>query len=119
MISRRQLLKSAQALGVLAGLERLGPAYAQTSAPSGQPSELSGNIIDLTIAETPFRVDDKAGTAVTINGTVPGPLVRLREGEEVTFRVANHLKEVSSIHWHGLLLPPEMDGVPGVSFAGI
>ena len=119
MISRRQLLKTAEAFGLLAGLERIGPAYAQTSAPSGQPSELSGNIIDLTIAETPFRVDDKAGTAVTINGTVPGPLVRLREGEEVTFRVANHLKEVSSIHWHGLLLPPEMDGVPGVSFAGI
>ena len=120
MISRRQLLKTAEAFGLLAGLERLGPAYAQTNAPSaGQPSELSGNTIDLTIAETPFRVDGKAGKAVTINGTVPGPLVRLREGEDVTFRVTNHLKEVSSIHWHGLLLPPEMDGVPGVSFAGI
>lgn len=118
-ISRRQLLKTTEAFAVLAGLERLGPAYAGSNAPAGQPLELSGNTIDLAIDETHFRVDDKAGMAVTINGTVPGPLVRLREGEEVTLRVTNRLKEVSSIHWHGLLLPPEMDGVPGVSFAGI
>ena len=118
-ISRRQLLKTAEALGVLAALERLGPAHAQTAEGAGQSAELSGSTIDLTIAETPFRVDDKAGRAVTINGMVPGPLIRLQEGEEVTFRVTNRLKETSSIHWHGLLLPPEMDGVPGVSFAGI
>lgn len=118
-ISRRQLLKTAEALCVLAGLERLAPAYAGPNASGGQPSELSGNSIDLTIAETHFRVDDKAGMAVTINGTVPGPLVRLREGEDVTLRVTNRLREDSSVHWHGLLLPPEMDGVPGVSFAGI
>ncbi len=118
-ISRRELLKTAETIGMLAGLQWLAPAYAQTTAPVGQPSELSGNTIDLTIAETHFRVDDKAGMAVTINGTVPGPLIRLREGEEVTLRVTNLLKEDSSVHWHGLLLPPEMDGVPGVSFAGI
>ena len=115
-VSRRQLLKSA---GMLAALEKLGPAYAGTNTAAGLPAELSGNTIDLTIAETPFRVDDKAGRAVTINGTVPGPLIRLQEGEEVTLRVTNQLKETSSIHWHGLLVPPEMDGVPGVSFAGI
>jgi CopA family copper-resistance protein len=54
-----------------------------------------------------------------INGSVPGPLIRLREGEEAVLRVTNRLKETASIHWHGLLLPPDMDGVPGVSFAGI
>ena len=118
-VSRRQWLKTAEAFGVLAGLGRLAPAYAQSNGAAGQPSELSGNTIDLTIAETPFRVDDKAGRAVTINGTVPGPLVRLREGEDVTLRVTNRLKDVSSIHWHGILLPHEMDGVPGVTFAGI
>jgi CopA family copper-resistance protein len=80
---------------------------------------LSGDTINLTIAETPFRVGDRTGTATTINGTVPGPIIRLREGQEVTINVTNRLKEPSSIHWHGILLPPEMDGVPGVSFAGI
>lgn len=121
LISRRQLLMGAGALGLLAGLERLVPSYARASATGAAqrlPS-LTGNTIDLTIAETPFRVGDRTGTAVTINGTVPGPLIRLREGQEVTLNVTNRLKEISSIHWHRILLPPEMDGVPGVSFAGI
>ncbi len=84
-----------------------------------QTPEISGNVINLTIAETPFRVDNLNATAVTVNGTVPGPLIRLQEGQNVTLKVTNHLKEASSIHWHGILLPPDMDGVPGVSFAGI
>ncbi|MCG3117852.1 MAG: copper resistance system multicopper oxidase [Candidatus Manganitrophus sp. SA1] len=101
-------------------LERLAPAYAWASATEAtQPTQLSGKAIDLTIAETPFRIDDRTATAHTINGMVPGPLVRLREGQEVTLRVTNRLKEIASIHWHGILLPPEMDGVPGVSFGGI
>ncbi|MFY9271107.1 MAG: copper resistance system multicopper oxidase [Candidatus Manganitrophaceae bacterium] len=123
VISRRQLLKRAgafAALGILAALERIAPAYVWANTTEvGQASQLTGNVIDLMIAETPFRVGDRTATAMTINGTVPGPLVRLREGEEVTLRVTNRLKEASSIHWHGLLLPPEMDGVPGVSFGGI
>ena len=57
--------------------------------------------------------------AMTINGTIPGPVIRLKEGQDVTLRVTNQLTETTSIHWHGLLLPPEMDGVPGVSFGGI
>lgn len=109
-------LRSAQAVGVLGVLGRHNPAYAQTNK---APGELSGNTIELTIAEVPFTVDGKTGKAVTVNGTVPGPLIRLREGQDVTLRVTNQLKESSSIHWHGVLLPPEMDGVPGVSFAGI
>jgi CopA family copper-resistance protein len=56
---------------------------------------------------------------MTINGTIPGPVIRLKEGQQATLRVTNRLKEDTSIHWHGLLLPPVMDGVPGVSFAGI
>ncbi|HJU12332.1 MAG TPA: copper resistance system multicopper oxidase, partial [Candidatus Binataceae bacterium] len=121
-ISRRSLLEGAGALGLLTTIERLLPSYARasaTGAASQQPLALSGNTIDLTIAETPFRVGNRTGKAVTINGTVPGPLIRLREGEDVTLRVTNRLRETSSIHWHGILLPPEMDGVPGVSFAGI
>jgi CopA family copper-resistance protein len=57
--------------------------------------------------------------AITINGTIPGPVIRLKEGQQATLRVTNRLQEDTSIHWHGLLLPPAMDGVPGVSFAGI
>ena len=56
---------------------------------------------------------------MTINGTIPGPVIRLKEGQQATLRVTNRLEESTSIHWHGLLLPPDMDGVPGVSFAGI
>lgn len=113
--SRRTLIGKVGAL--VAGLRvARTPAYAQTNAASG---ELSGNTIDLTIAESAFSVGGKSGKAVMINGTVPGPLIRLREGQDVTLRVTNRLKEPSSIHWHGILLPPEMDGVPGVSFAGI
>ena len=59
------------------------------------------------------------GSAIAVNGSVPGPVLHLREGEDAIIRVTNHLREATSIHWHGLLVPPEMDGVPGVSFAGI
>ena len=116
--SRRQLLNSAGAFGLGAALARLSPAYASQTGQTQLPA-LTGNGIDLVIAETPFRVGSRAATAITINGTVPGPLVRLKEGENVTLNVTNQLKDAASIHWHGLLVPPEMDGVPGVSFGGI
>lgn len=74
---------------------------------------------DLTIAETTLRIDGRNARATTINGTVPGPVLRFREGEEAVIRVRNTLNEDTSIHWHGILLPPAMDGVPGLSFAGI
>ncbi len=120
-ISRRQILQGAGALGLVTALERLVPSYAQTSlnGSAQQLPALSGETINLSIAETSFRVGNRTGTATTVNGTVPGPIIRLREGQEVTINVTNRLKEPSSIHWHGILLPPEMDGVPGVSFAGI
>jgi len=121
LISRRLLLKRAGALGLLAAIERLVPSYVWASATNGaaHTSQLSGAVIDLTIAETPFRLDGRTGRAMTINGTIPGPVIRLKEGQQATLRVTNRLKETTSIHWHGMLLPPEMDGVPGVSFAGI
>ena len=120
LISRRLLLKRAAALGLLAAVERLAPAYALTSATNaGSQTPLSGEIIDLTISEQLFRLDGRTGTAMTINGTIPGSVIRLKEGQQATLRVTNRLEESTSIHWHGLLLPPNMDGVPGVSFAGI
>jgi CopA family copper-resistance protein len=74
---------------------------------------------DLTIARTPFDVDGRRGRATTINGGVPGPLLRWREGQEVTLNITNQLDDDTSLHWHGILLPNPMDGVPGVTFAGI
>src|SRR3546814_296589 len=80
---------------------------------------LSGETIDLTIGHSPFTVGGRTGQAVTINGTLPAPLLRLREGRNVRLAVTNTLDEDTSIHWHGVLLPFQMDGVPGVSFPGI
>ena len=117
-ITRRDLLKGAGTMGLLATLERLVPAYAQASG-TAQISRPRGAPIDLVIADQKISVDGRRGNAMTINGSLPGPVIRLREGEDAVIRVANKLKETSSIHWHGLILPPDMDGVPGVSFAGI
>ena len=118
---RRQLLRGGSALGGAAVLGAWLPAWAH-SGTHGVTSTLptvSGEDIKLTIGHTPFKVDGRAGHAVTTNGTVPGPLVRLKEGQNVRLSVTNTLDEDTSIHWHGLLLPFQMDGVPGVSFPGI
>ncbi len=74
---------------------------------------------ELVVAHTPFEFDGRRGTAVTLNGSVPGPLLRFREGETVTLRVTNRLDVDTSVHWHGLLVPSDQDGVPGLSFRGI
>ena len=124
-VSRRTALRSLGAFGVLAGTARPTPSYARSGVATGAPTALTprvrnGEMVhELEIAETRLRLDGRAVTATTINGTVPGPLVRLRQGEDAVLRVSNRLAEDTSIHWHGLLLPPEMDGVPGLSFAGI
>ena len=117
-------MKRAGALGLLAGLQPLFASCANhplppAARPSPDISTLSGELIELVISEGSFALDRKNGVAVSINGTIPGPLIRLKEGQDVILNVTNHLKEVSSIHWHGILLPSHMDGVPGVSFNGI
>jgi len=114
---RRHFLQSLAVLGGGAALASLLPGWAR--AAGGAPPVLSGQDIKLTIGHTPVTVDGVAAHAVTINGTVPGPLIRLKEGQEVRLSVINGLDEETSIHWHGLLVPFQMDGVPGVSFPGI
>jgi len=99
------------------GLWRL-PAWAQ-SAPRQGPAVLSGTEFDLRIGETPMNITGAPRTALAVNGTLPAPTLRWREGDTVTVRVANALDEDTSIHWHGILLPANMDGVPGLSFDGI
>ncbi|HMS85601.1 MAG TPA: copper resistance system multicopper oxidase [Nitrospira sp.] len=124
MVSRRLLLKQAGALGLLATVQSILPSCVSHPRPatirdSQDVSTLSGDVIDLTISQRSFPLGGHAGIATTINGTIPGPLIRLQEGQDVTIRVTNQLVEDSSIHWHGILLPWHMDGVPGVSFRGI
>ena len=81
--------------------------------------ELSGDVIDLAVGSGHRIVEGRRGPGIAVNGSVPGPLIRLREGQNVRLNVTNHLDADTSIHWHGLLLPFQMDGVPGISFPGI
>jgi len=74
---------------------------------------------DLVIEKKPINLTGRDRVATTINGTLPGPVLRWREGEDVAIRVTNRLDEPTSIHWHGIILPASMDGVPGISFDGI
>jgi CopA family copper-resistance protein len=80
---------------------------------------LSGTEFDLTIAETPVNFTGALRIATTINGSIPAPILRWREGDTVTLRVTNRMRGPTSIHWHGVLLPFHMDGVPGISYPGI
>ena len=88
------------------------------AAPVGA-AELSGTEFDLTIDDLPVNFTGKRRFATAVNGRVPGPLLRWKEGETVTIRVTNRLKAPTSIHWHGMIVPAGMDGVPGLSFDGI
>ena len=83
------------------------------------PGVLEGTEFDLRIGQTRVNVTGRERIALTINGSLPGPLLRWREGDTVTLRVSNTLDDDTSIHWHGILLPANMDGVPGLSFDGI
>lgn len=110
--------------GALAGALGAMPAWARSgtagmSHASAGFGVLSGNNIALEIADSHFATGGRSAHAVTVNGTLPAPLLRLREGQTVRIAVTNRLKEQTSIHWHGLLVPFQMDGVPGISFPGI
>ncbi len=116
--SRRTFVKGLAAGGLLGGLGLWRtPVWAVTSP--GEPQVLAGTDFDLLIGETPVNITGNPRTAMTINGGIPGPLLRWREGDTVTLRVKNKLNADTSIHWHGILLPANMDGVPGLSFHGI
>lgn len=113
---RRRFLKNSVAVGAGLMFYRLFPAYA-----IGAESKLIGSasVTDLVIAKRKLNIAGRAATPTVVNGLLPGSVLRFREGETVTIRVTNQLEETSSIHWHGLIVPEHMDGVPGVSFAGI
>ncbi|MCZ6642334.1 MAG: copper resistance system multicopper oxidase [Gammaproteobacteria bacterium] len=119
-ISRRRLLKSGTAGVFCAALNTLLPVplWAANNR-AGISSVTHPGRYDLEIGPTALTIDGEPGDAMGINGTVPGPLLRFKEGESITLNVHNALDEDSSIHWHGLLVPTNMDGVPGLSYPGI
>ena len=120
LLDRRRFITSTAGLAAVASLPM--PAWAKglglPHAANGF-GEVSGEDIRLSIGDAHFATGGRSGHAFAVNGTVPGPLVRLRDGQNVRLHVTNNLVEDSSIHWHGLLLPFQFDGVPGVSFPGI
>jgi CopA family copper-resistance protein len=120
--SRREFIQAGGAGIFLAGLHLSlpMPAWALTAS-NGIVQAASQKRYDLVIDYMPIRIDGRSGTATAINGTVPGPLVHLREGDDVILNVTNRMMDTehSSIHWHGILVPFRMDGVPGVNFGGI
>ena len=123
-LSRRHFVQGLAAGGAIAGFGLWPkPSWAVKSA--GIPNVLSGTEFDLTIGEAPANFTGQVRPAIMVNGSIPAPLLRWREGTTVNLRVSNALPPNSihghqtSIHWHGILLPANMDGVPGLSFDGI
>ena len=117
---RRRFVQGLIAGGVLAACPSIiYAASSLTTGNRGNVTELSGKVIDLVIGESLVNFTGVVRTATTINGSIPAPTLRLKEGDDVTIRVTNNLKVPSSIHWHGIILPYQMDGVPGISFKGI
>ena len=122
--SRRRFVQGLAAGGAVAALG-LWPRSSWAVRTQGVPNVLSGTEFDLTIGETPTNFTGVTRPAITVNGSIPAPLLRWREGTTVNLRVRNALPPGSihghqaSIHWHGILLPANMDGVPGLSFDGI
>ena len=118
-VPRRRFVQGLAAGGLLAGMSRLPGAVAANGPRVGTPEQLRGTEFDLVIEQTPVNFTGRETMATTVNGSLPGPTLRWREGDTVTVRVHNRTAESTSIHWHGLLLPYQMDGVPGISFGGI
>jgi CopA family copper-resistance protein len=117
--SRRTFVRGLAVGGAVTGLGLWKPELWAQTPTRQQPAVLTGTNFDLRIGETPMNITGAPRTAMTINGTIPGPTLRWREGDTVTLRVANSLDDDTSIHWHGIILPANMDGVPGLSFSGI
>ncbi len=113
--SRRRFVEGAATFGIVA---TVGLPFTRAFAATG-PITLTGNKFDLSIGAMPFNVTGRARTATAVNNSVPAPILRFREGDTVTLNVTNRLNEPTSIHWHGLRLPNNMDGVPGLTFKGI
>jgi CopA family copper-resistance protein len=117
-LSRRTFIKGVAASGIIAGAATSLPA--DPTADQRQDNiELGGTEFYLDIGYTAVNITGQPAIATTVNHMLAGPTLRWKEGTEVTIHVTNHLKEDTSIHWHGIILPTHMDGVPDISFEGI
>jgi len=114
-ISRRRFLQGAAAAGVLS----LAPWPPRRALGAPRTAVLSGTEFQLEIGPLPINVTGRPVTATGINGQIPSPILRWREGDTIALAVTNRLSEPTSIHWHGVRTPSPMDGVPGLSFSGI
>jgi FtsP/CotA-like multicopper oxidase with cupredoxin domain len=123
--SRRRFVQGIALGGAAAGFGLLRSPHAWAAGRTASllganhPRAMSGTDFALDITEAPVNYTGRARVATTINGGIPGPTLRWKEGTTVTLRVTNHLSTPTSMHWHGVLLPFQMDGVPGISFDGI
>ena len=117
--ARRRFVQGIALGGVALGVGLLPRFALAAPAATAYPSVLSGTEFDLTIGAMPVDFTGRARSAIVVNRQLPAPILRWREGDTVTLRVRNTLPVTSSIHWHGILLPFRMDGVPGLSFPGI
>ena len=119
LLARRRFVQGLALGGVAAGFGLLRPSSVWALSNPGYPTVLGGTDFALDIADTPVNYTGAARLATTVNGGIPGPILRWREGTTVTLRVRNRLRVPTSIHWHGILVPFTHDGVPGISFEGI
>ncbi|MFB3124923.1 MAG: copper resistance system multicopper oxidase, partial [Woeseiaceae bacterium] len=119
LMSRRRFVTGAAAGGALLGLGLSSQSSYAAASTRQSIATLRGTSFDLDIGYKTVNFTGRERPATTINGSVPGPILRWREGDRVTLRVTNHLAHDTSIHWHGVILPADMDGVPGISFDGI
>lgn len=123
-LSRREFLCTTCLVSTGVFLPSFRPIWAAQPATksAGEFGELNATGpggIDLYLEHKELLIGGKPGRAIAINGSIPGPVIRMQEGKEALIRVHNRLDESTSIHWHGILLPFNMDGVPGISFPGI
>ena len=116
---RRRFVLAALTSSAAAALTNVSPLWAAPVGRHFKDQVLTGDIKNLNVSKAQLPIGSNMGSPITINGQMPGPLIRLKEGQRAHLNVTNHLNQDTSIHWHGIILPPDMDGVPGVSFAGI
>jgi CopA family copper-resistance protein len=118
-ISRRRFVQGLAVGGAVAALDLGGHIAFGETGQQQAPATLTGKDFELTIDSLPVNFTGRHSIATAVNGSVPGPILRWREGDTVTVAVTNRLKVPTSIHWHAIRLPANMDGVPGLSFSGI
>jgi len=121
LIGRRRFVQGLTLGAGALGIGGFGLSPARLLADQGQTGApiLSGDTFNLAIGGADVNITGKKRPGMLVNGSLPAPTLRWREGDTVTLNVTNYLPATSSIHWHGLLLPFQMDGVPGLSFDGI